>query len=206
MPQAYSLLLAGFNFKNMSTNSKYTADIFETLGKGKFICSNSVDDHTRKLYNVIDEQFEELYNYFIAINFVLERGDEFFYFSRNEVKATLESKIEQAYRWVDVVDFCMAFNNGFAPGFRFSPSDILVQAKMDAGLKDKLEIMKRLTGDGSYQERITNLLDKQLVAPGFVELENELMQQYKVMASFNYIKQLIVTIQIQEEPVHAISK
>lgn len=190
----------------MSTTNKYTADIFEILSKGKFICSNSVDDINRKLYNVIDEQFDELYNYFIAINFVLERGDEYFYFSRNEVKATLESKIEQTYRWVDVVDFFMVFNNGFAPGFRFSPSDILVQVKMDAGLKDKLEIMKRLTGDGSYQERITSLIEKQLVTPGFVELENEMMQQYKVLASFNYIKQLIVTIQIQEETVNEISE
>jgi len=190
----------------MSTTSKYTADIFETLSKGKFICSNSVDDNSRKLYNVIDEQFDELYNYFIAINFVLERGDEYFYFSRNEVKATLENKIEQAYRWVDVVDFFMAFNNSFAPGFRFSPADILMQVKIDASLKDKLEIMKRLTGDGSYQERITSLVEKQLAAPGFVELENEIMQQYKVLASFNYIKQLIVTIQIQAETVNEISE
>lgn len=190
----------------MSTTSKYTAGIFETLSKGKFICSNSADDNTRKLYNVVDEQFDELYNYFIAINFVLERGDEYFYFSRNEAKATLESKIEQAYRWVDVVDFFMAFNNSFAPGFRFSPSDIEVQVKMDASLKDKLEIMKRLTGDGSYQERIGNLVEKQLVATGFVELENEIMQQYKVMASFDYIKQLIVTIQIEEETGNEISE
>ena len=190
----------------MSTTNKYTADIFEILSKGKFICSNSVDDNNRKLYNVIDEQFDDLYNYFIAINFVLERGDEYFYFSRNEAKATLESKIEQAYRWVDVVDFFMAFNNSFAPGFRFSPSDILVQVKMDASLKDKLEIMKRLTGDGSYQERITSLIEKQLVTPGFMELENEIMQQYKVLASFNYIKQLIVTIQIQAETVNEISE
>ena len=189
----------------MST-TKYTADIFETLSKGKFICSNSADDNTRKLYNVIDEQFDELYSYFIAINFVLERGDEFFYFPRNEARASMDSKIEQAYRWIDVVDFFMAFNNSFAPGFRFSPADIGVQVKMDASLKDKLEIMKRLTGDGSYQERISSLIEKQLVTPGFVELENEIMQQYKVMASFNYIKQLIVTIQIQAETVNEISQ
>ena len=190
----------------MSNVSKYTADIFEILSKGKFICSNSVDDNIRKIYNVIDEQFDELYNYFISINFVLEKGDEYFYFSRNEVKASLENKIEQAYKWVDVVDFFMAFNNSFAPGFRFSPSDILVQVKMDASLKDKLEIMKRLTGDGSYQDRITGLIEKQLISPGFVELENEIMQQYKVLASFNYIKQLIVTIQIQDETINEISE
>ncbi|MCW3089893.1 MAG: hypothetical protein JWP81_962 [Ferruginibacter sp.] len=189
----------------MNPTNKYIADIFEILSKGKFICSNSVEDNIRKLYNVIDEQFDELYNYFMAINFILERGDEFFYFSRNEVKATLENKIEQAYRWVDVVDFFMTFNNSFAPGFRFSPSDIGVQVKIDASLKDKLENMKRVTGEGSYQERITSLIEKQLVAPGFAELENDIMQQYKVVASFNYIKQLIVSIQTQAENINEIS-
>src|ERR1700761_9614722 len=100
----------------MNIPGRYTADIFETLSKGKFICSNSVEDNSRKLYAVVDENFDDLYTYFMAIGFVLERGDEYFHFSRNEVKASMESKIEQAYRWVDVVDFFMAFNNGFAPG------------------------------------------------------------------------------------------
>ena len=183
----------------MNIHNRHTADIFDILSKGKFICSNSVDDDNRRLYNVVDENFDDLYNYFIAIGFVLERGDEYFYFSRNEVKAALESKIEQAYRWIDVVDFFTAFNSSFTPGFLFTPADILVQVKMDASLKDKLEIMKRLTGDGSYQERINNLIEKQLCNPGFAELQNELTNQYKVLASFNYIKQLIVSLQIQEE-------
>lgn len=190
----------------MSTVSRHIAEVFEILSRGKFICSNSVEDQNRKLYNIIEENFDDLYLYFFGINFVLEKGDEYYYFSRNEVKANIESKIEQAYRWVDVVDFFMAFNNSFAPGFRFTPSDIAVQIKIDASLKDKLEIMKRLTGEGSYQERIVNLVEKQLVAPGFVELENEIMNQYKVVAGFNYIKQLVVSIQIEDEKIHEISE
>jgi hypothetical protein len=190
----------------MQTSNKYTADIFELLSKGKFICSNSVEMNNSKLYNVVDEDFDRLYNYFLAIGFVLERGDEYFYFSRPETKATLESKIEQAYKWVDVVDFFMSFDNGFAPGFRFTSSDVQQQVKVDANLKDKLEIMKRMTGEGSYAERINSLIKSQLVTPGYAELENELSNQYKVMSSFNYIKQLIVSIQIQEEVANEISE
>ena len=186
----------------MNIPGKHTADIFDTLSKGKFICSNSVDDSNRRLYNVVDENFDDLYHYFIAIGFVLERGDEYFYFSRNEVKAALENKIEQAYRWIDVVDFFMAFNSSFAPGFRFTVSDVAQQVKVDASLKDKLEIMKRLTGEGKYDERINTLIERQLCTPGFAELENELTNEYKVLASFNYIKQLIVSIQIQESAAH----
>lgn len=188
----------------MNSTGKNTAEIFDTLSKGKFICSNSVDDSNRRLYNVVDENFDDLYTYFMAIGFVLERGDEYFYFSRNEARAQLESKIEQAYRWIDVVDFFMAFNNSFAPGFRFTASDVAQQVKVDASLKDKLELMKRLTGEGRYDERISNFIEKQLCNPGFAELENELTNEYKVLASFNYIKQLIVSIQIQEEAAHEI--
>jgi hypothetical protein len=188
-----------FLTQRMSVHHKYTADIFDLLSKGKFICSNSVEDSHRRLFNVADENFDDLYNYFIAIGFVLEKGDEYFYFSRTEAKATLESKIEQAYRWIDVVDFFTAFNNSFAPGFSFTIADILVQLKMDASLKDKLELMKRLTGDGTLPERISNLVEKHLCNPGFAELQNELNGQYKVLASFNYMKQLIISIQIQEE-------
>jgi len=188
----------------MNIPSKHTADIFDTISKGKFICSNSVDDNNRRLYNVVDENFDDLYHYFMAIGFVLERGDEYFYFSRNEVKAVLENKIEQAYRWIDVVDFFMAFNSSFAPGFRFTISDVAQQVKVDASLKDKLEIMKRLTGEGKYDERISTLIERQLCTPGFAELENELTNEYKVLASFNYIKQLIVSIQIQEAAAHEI--
>jgi hypothetical protein len=190
----------------MNTLNKYTVDIFETLSKGKFICSNSVDESNSKLYSVVEDNFDELYSYFIAIGFILEKGDEYFYFSRSEIKATLENKIEQAYRWVDVVDFFMNFNNAFAPGFRFSTSDIQQQVKVDANLKDKLEIMKRLTGDGTYVERINTLIEKQLVQPGYIELENELTNQYKVLASYNYIKQLILSIQISDETTDEISK
>lgn len=190
----------------MSTHNKYTADIFDALSRGKFICSNSVDNNNSKLYTVLDEHFEELYQYFLAIGFILEKGDEYFYFSRNESRANLESKIEQAYRWVDVVDFFTCFDNGFAPGYRFTPADVQQQVKVDASLKDKLEIMKRLTGEGSYAERIQSLIEKQLVQPGYAELENELTNQYKVLSSYNYIKQLIVSIQIQEETNHEILK
>lgn len=188
----------------MQKTTNYTAEIFDALTKGNFICSNSTDPLQSLLYTVIDEDFDQLFTYFSSINFILERGDEYFYFSRTESKASIESKIEHAFAWIDLVDFFITYDNGFAPGFRFTPSDIQQQVKVDVSLKDKLEIMKRLTGDGSYAERINNLIKNHLVKNGYAELENELTNQYKVLASFNYIKQLIISIQIQEETANEI--
>ncbi len=173
------------------------------LGRGQFLCSDSADADNRKLYNIVDNAYDELYQYFEAIGFVLERGDEYFYFSRKEARADLERKIEQAYRWIDIVDFFKAYNNAFSAGFRFTPSDVEVQLRMDANLKDKLETLRRITGDGSYSERIRSLINE-LVRQSYAELENEISQQYKVVAAFRYIEQLIVSISISEETQHEI--
>lgn len=180
------------------TIPKHTREIFELLGKGQFICSNSAQDNVRKLYNIVEEHFDELYDYFFAIGFVLERGDEFFYFSRSEVKAELERKLEQSFKWIDLVDFCKTFDNSFSSGFRFTTSQVEVKLRMDISLKDKLEALKRYTGEGPYQERVKKLVDL-LCKDGYIELEDDIQQQYKVLSSFKYLEQLILSIHISEE-------
>ena len=182
-----------------------TLEIFELLSKGFFICSISVDEEHRKLFNIIDESFDELYDYFRPIGYELERGDEYFYFSRKETRADIERKVEQAYRWIDILDFFKAFNSGFGVGFRFSPADVLVQVKIDASLKDKLEQLKKPVGEGNHQERVQRLIDD-LVRYGFVGLESELTHQYKVLSSYHYIEQLLMSIHITEEPENAVSQ
>jgi hypothetical protein len=177
---------------------KNTREIFELLGKGQFICSNSAQDNVRKLYNTVEEHFDDLYDYFLAIGFVLEKGDEFFYFSRNEAKADLERKLEQAFKWIDLVDFWKTFDNSFSSGFRFTTSQVEVQLRMDVSLKDKLEALKRYTSEGPYQERIKKIIDL-LCKDGYIELEDEIQQQYKVLSSFKYLEQLILSIHISEE-------
>lgn len=180
------------------TIPKYTREIFELLSKGQFICSNSCDDNERKLYNTVEEYFDDLYDYFLAIGFVLEKGDEFFYFTRSETKAELERKLEQAFKWIDLVDFFKTFDTSFSSGFRFTASQVEVQLRMDVSLKDKLEALKKHTGDGSYGERVKKLVDM-LCKDGYVELEDEIQQQYKVVSSFKYLEQLILSIHISEE-------
>jgi hypothetical protein len=81
----------------------------------------------------------------------------------------------------------------------------LVQLKIDANLKDKLEQLKKPLGEGSHRERVQRLIDE-LVRFGMVELENEISQQYKVLSAFKYIEQLIISIHITEEVQHEISQ
>ena len=176
-----------------------TSDIFERLSKGQFICSNSTDEFAVRLYDVIHENEDVLYDYFIAINFILERGDEFFYFSKKELKADLEAKILRAEKWIDLIDFLKAYDSSFTNGYRFYPSDIEVRIRVDVNLRDKLDNLKRHIGElKNYDEQI-NALIKLLVKEGFVELENEVSAQYKVVAAFKYVEQLILSINIPED-------
>lgn len=177
-----------------------TAEIFKILGKGQFINSNSSNKAVRDLYNVMEDgqNFENLYDYFRSIHFTLEKGDEYYYFSRAENKVDLESKIEAAFRWIDIIDFLKTYDNSFSPGYRFTPSDILVRIKTDAELETKLEGLKKYTEKEKHQDILDKVL-KKLMDDTFIEIENEITHQYKVLASFKYLEQLILTINIPDD-------
>jgi predicted AlkP superfamily pyrophosphatase or phosphodiesterase len=177
---------------------KHTSDIFEILSKGQFICSNSSKDNIRKLYNVIDENFDDLFEYFMAINLKLEKGDEYYMFTREENKTDLERKIEAAYKWIDMLDFFKTVDHAFGPGYRFTPSEILIKLTVDVDLKNKLEGLKKYAGG---KEKHADILDKvldQLRRDNFIELENEITNGYKTLSSFHYLERLILSINIPE--------
>ena len=177
-----------------------TADIFKILSKGQFINSNSSDKTISGLYSVMEDEqnFEDLYNYFKNISFILERGDGYFYFSRPESKVDLETKIEAAFRWIDIIDFFKTFDNSFSAGYRFTPSDILVRIKTDAELETKLEGLKKLTDKEKHQDILDKIL-KKLIDDTYIELENEITHQFKVMDSFRYLEQLLLLINISDD-------
>ncbi|REE07649.1 hypothetical protein DFQ09_1133 [Winogradskyella pacifica] len=188
--------------------TKYTSEIFDVLRKGQFICSNSPDDEIQKLYKVLEDEetFEDLHEYFHQINYVLEQGNEYFYFSRIENNVDLDRKLEKAFNWIDILDFFKTFDSSFDVGFRFSPSDIVNQLKNNADLKTKLEKLKKIGIDKkSYSERIKKLIEK-LEKDNFITLENEISETYKVLTSLNYLKDIITAINIPEEIENEIPK
>lgn len=177
-----------------------TSELFKILSKGHFISSNSSDKNISNLYNILDDEqnFEELYTYFSKINFTLEKGNEYFYFSRPESKVDLENKLENAYRWIDSVDFFKTYDNAFGASYRFTPSEILVKIKTDAELETKLEGLKKYTGKENHNDILDKIIDR-LISDSFIELENEITRMYKVLYAFNYLEQLILTITIPDE-------
>ena len=186
--------------------TKYTSDIFEVLRRGQFICSNSPDDHNQTLYKILEDDgtFQELYDYFYRLNYILEQGNEYFYFSRSEKNVDLDRKLEKAFHWIDILDFFKTFDSSFDVGYRFTPSEILNQLKNNADLKIKLDNLKKIGADKkNFSERVKKIIEK-LERDNFILLENEMSETYKVLTSFNYLKDLITTINIPEEIEHEI--
>ena len=53
---------------------KYTEEIFNILSKGGFISSNSVSTQVKRLYDAIEEDLPDYYDYYKGIGFYLEGG------------------------------------------------------------------------------------------------------------------------------------
>jgi hypothetical protein len=188
--------------------TKYTSEIFDVLRRGQFICSNSPNEEIQTLYRVLedDNTFEDLYAYFFEINYILEHGNEYFYFSREEKNVDLDRKLEKAFTWIDILDFFKTFDSSFDVGFRFTPSDIVNQLKNNADLALKLDSLKKITGDKkSHSDRIKKIIER-LERDNFITLQDEISETYKVLTSFNYLKDIITAINIPEEIENEIPK
>ncbi|SMO39774.1 hypothetical protein SAMN06265379_101521 [Saccharicrinis carchari] len=186
----------------MATHN-FKKDVFEALSKGGFICSNSSKPSMQKLYTYIDEHFEHLYDYFVEINYLLTAGDEYYHFTRPEQKVDISRKLEQAFRWIDIVDFFKSYDASFGSGYRFEPHEIAVSLKVNATLKSKLKALRKYTQTDNELEGIRKLVER-LRSDGFVELESDISDSYKVLAAFQYLETLIMNINLSEETDHEI--
>ena len=176
-----------------------TGNIFEYLQKGLFISSNSVDETMRNLYDQIEDNFESLSLFFAQIGYTLEHGNEYFYFSRNEPRMTLEQKIQRAYYWIDVLDLFKTYDETFGPGYRFQPEQILVEANINVVLQNKLDSLRKHFSDKDIRKDILDNVIRQLTKDSFLELENDKTNTYKVMSAWHYLERLIESINIYDE-------
>lgn len=177
---------------------KHTQKIFETLSKDSFISANSNLTEMRELYECISTNFDVLFDHFMAIGLRLESGNDYYHFTRPETKVEIERKLTIAYKWIDILDFFKTIDPAFGAGTRLSPSALAEQCKVNSELKLKLESMKKITGEDNLPGRIRRLLEI-LKDDNFVEIENEDLDNWRVLDAIHYIERLIEIINIPEE-------
>ncbi|WP_372776395.1 hypothetical protein [Mangrovibacterium sp.] len=180
-----------------------TAEIFDILSKGQFICSNAINAQRRYLYQYIEENIDELEPKFSEIGYQLENGNNYYYFSRpNESSQNVENKIEKALRWLDILAFFTTFRKDLCRGARFKLFDILQQIDINLSLKEQLTDLQKRTNPGrNYQEMLNDLI-REVQKEGFVDLENEMDQTWKILDSWDYMEKLVMAVNIQDEEIN----
>ncbi len=176
-----------------------TAEVFEVLSRGGFICSNSVKPGGRYLYQYVEEHEEKLTDTFFEIGFRLEAGNNYYYFSReSEDQQSRERKVVKALRWLDILAFFSTYNKSLCRGARITPHEIAAQLEINSSLKDQLAGLRKGSAAKNHAEQLDALFND-LKREGFIELENETSQTWKLLDVWDYMEQLVMAVSILDE-------
>lgn len=181
-----------------------TSDVFDALSRGGFVCSNAVKPGERDLYRYIEDHREALENTFAEIGFRLETGNNYYYFSRQtEDVQSRERKIAKALKWLDWLAFFTTWRKDLCRGARISPHEIAAQLDINSSLKDQLAALQRTGADRrNYAEQLDALF-AELKRDGFIELENETTQTWKLLDAWDYMEQMVMAVNITDEEEEA---
>ena len=179
---------------------KQTHEIFAILARGHFISANGTKDNMSRLYDIINhpETFEKLQNYFNVIRYNIERGNNYFYFSKlNEPNSVIEKKLETFERYIDIVDLFASMDNKITIGARIRPSEIAEECIANVRLKQKLQKIPLYRSE-TLVNKVREICDL-MTRDSFLELEDEDSETYKVLDAYNYLLDVMNAISIYEE-------
>ncbi len=179
---------------------RQTHEIFAVMARGNFISSNGSRDGMNRLYDVINnpENFDRLQAYFNVIRFNIERGNNYFYFSKlGEPNSELEKKLERFERYIDIIDLLASMDNKITIGSRFRPTEIAEECNANVRLKQKLQKIPLYRSETLHNKvrEICELMSRD----SFLELEDEKTESYKVLDSYTYLLDVINAVSIYED-------
>ncbi len=179
---------------------KQTHDIFAIMARGHFISSNGTKDGMNRLYDIINEpeNFENLQNYFNVIKYRIERGNNFFYFSKiDEINSIVEKKLETFEKYIDIIDLFASMDNKITIGTRFRTGALAEECNANVRLKQKLQKIPLYRSE-TLHNKVREICDL-MSRDSFLEREDEATESYKVLDSYTYLLDVINAIAIYEE-------
>jgi hypothetical protein len=182
---------------------KQTHEIFAIMARGHFISSNGTKDGMGRLYDIINnpENFEHLQEYFSQIRYRIERGNNFFYFSKiDEAPSLVEKKLETFEKYIDIIDLFASMDNKITIGSRFRPSEIAEECIANVRLKQKLQKIPLYRSE-TLSNKVREICDL-MSRDAFLEKEDEVSENYKVLDSYSYLLDVINSISVYEEPTN----
>jgi hypothetical protein len=179
---------------------KQTHEIFSIMARGHFISSNGTKDNMGRLYDIINnpEHHDHLQEYFNVIRFRIERGNNFFYFAKiDEANSLIEKKLETFEKYIDIIDLFASMDNKITIGSRFRPSEIAEECNANVRLKQKLQKIPLYRSE-TLSNKVREICDL-MTRDSFLEKEDEVSENYKVLDSYSYLLDLINSIAIYED-------
>ena len=179
---------------------RQTHDIFAIMARGHFISSNGSKDGMGRLYDIINnpENYDRLQAYFNVIRYNIERGNNYFYFSKiNEANSIIEKKLETFERYIDIIDLFASMDNKITIGSRFRPGEISEECNANVRLKQKLQKIPMYRSE-TLVNKVRDICDL-MARDSFLELEDEQSESYKVLDAYTYLMDVINAIAIYEE-------
>jgi hypothetical protein len=180
---------------------RQTHEIFNILARGQFISSNGTKDGMSRLYDVLNDpqNFEKLQSYFSVLKYKIEKGNNYFYFSKiNEPPSITEKKLETFEKYIDIIDLFASLDNKITIGARVRPSEIAEECNANVRLKQKLAKIPLYRSENFLNKvrEIFQMLDRD----SFFELEDEASETYKVLDAYGYLLEVINAITIFGQP------
>ncbi len=179
---------------------KQIHEIFAIMARGHFISSNGSKDGMNRMYDIINdvENFEHLQEYFSHIRYRIERGNNFFYFSKiDEANSIVEKKLETFEKYIDIIDLFASLDNKITIGTRFRTGSLAEECNANVRLKQKLQKIPLYRSE-TLHNKVREICDL-MSRDSFLEREDEASETYKVLDSFSYLLDVINAIAIYED-------
>lgn len=173
----------------------YAKDAFETMSRGRFITSNSLDDHERMVYNDIEENLEEYNAFFGQLGLFIECGQGYFLLCRKESRVDLERKVQNLYAWLRVFDFLCTFDTSLGVGYEFRKVEIEERMHDQIEFREKGQnLFESITRYSDIAEKLVSLLRNS----GYIELVDTATERYRVTTAIRYMEELVASLTIEE--------
>jgi hypothetical protein len=153
-----------------------------------------------RLYDIINnpENFDNLLAYFNVIKYNIERGNNYFYFSKmDETNSIIEKKLETFEKYIDIIDLFASMDNKITIGSRFRPSEIAEECNANVRLKQKLQKIPLYRSE-TLSNKVREICDL-MTRDSFLEREDDESETYKVLDSYAYLLDVINSIAIYED-------
>ena len=170
-----------------------TKDIFDTLRNGNFIVDDHPDSYQRRLYSVCSSNHNVLFSYFEHLGYELTEGDGYYIFTIELSETAREHRMDQILSLLDLVELFYGAFGGFDVGWSGSPSELELVLKNDIVRMERFEKMRGISGK-SLNEMCESAFMK-MYKYGCMAKLNDKLDTYKVIASFNYVKEFFEALQ-----------